>query len=81
MLKEDEDSLVLRMEEAGVKPGGSYQPAECQSQQRVAIIVSLRDRENHLAIFLRYMHPFLQRQQLNYVIIVVEQSGQYPALI
>jgi hypothetical protein len=36
--------------------------------------VPYRNRADHLAVFLRYMHPFLQRQQLSYIIIVVEQS-------
>ncbi len=33
-----------------------------------------RDREEHLKVFLCHMHPILQRQQLDYRIIVVEQS-------
>jgi hypothetical protein len=28
-----------------------------------------------LDIFLHYIHPFLQRQQLDYTIFVVEQTG------
>ncbi|XP_059352980.1 beta-1,4-N-acetylgalactosaminyltransferase bre-4-like [Daphnia carinata] len=38
-------------------------------------MVPYRDRKDHLTVYLRYLHPFLQRQQLNYVIIVVEQSN------
>lgn len=60
---------------SGVNPGGRYEPSDCQSRHKVAIIVPFRNRTEHLTVFLRYMHPFLQRQQLNYVIIVVEQSG------
>jgi hypothetical protein len=33
-----------------------------------------RDREEHLKVFLHHMHPILQRQQLDYRIIVVEQT-------
>lgn len=58
-----------------VRDGGKYEPAECQSQNHIAIVVPYRNRADHLAVFLRYMHPFLQRQQLSYVIIVVEQSN------
>lgn len=65
------------MKEAGLKSGGRYEPSECQSRQKLAIIVPLRNRQDHLTVFLRYMHPFLQRQQLNYAIIVVEQSGKF----
>ncbi len=57
-----------------VRDGGKYEPAECQSRNRIAIVVPYRNRADHLAVFLRYMHPFLQRQQLSYIIIVVEQS-------
>ena len=77
ILNEDESAVELKMREIGVKPGGMYLPAECKSQQKVAIIVAVRNRTDHLTIFLRYMHPFLQRQQLNYIVIVVEQSGQF----
>ena len=34
-----------------------------------------RDRKEHLQLFLRHMHPVLQRQQLDYRIFVVEQAG------
>ena len=34
-----------------------------------------RDRQQHLHLFLRHMHPLLQRQQLDYQIFVVEQAG------
>jgi hypothetical protein len=75
ILKEDEDAVQFKMRKSGIKVGGRYKPAECQSQHKVAIVVPVRNRTDHLTVFLRYMHPFLQRQQLNYIIIVVEQSG------
>lgn len=75
LLKEDEMTVELKMKEAGLKMGGRYEPETCQSRHKVAIVVPYRDRKDHLTVFLRYLHPFLQRQQLNYVIIVVEQSG------
>ena len=58
-----------------LQPGGGYMPSECRSAHNVAIIVPFRDREEHLKIFLHYLHPFLQRQQLNYRIFIVEQYG------
>ena len=40
---------------------------------QAAIIIPYRNRFKQLMIFLRHLHPFLQRQQLMYRIIVVEQ--------
>lgn len=53
-------------------PGGRHKPTECMSRNRVAIIIPFRDREIHLKIFLNNLHEFLQRQQLDYGIFVVE---------
>lgn len=55
-----------------LKPGGRYTPLTCEARHRVAIIVPYRDRETHLKVFLKYIHPFLQQQQLEYGIFVVE---------
>jgi len=62
------------MIQSGVKDGGRYEPTECRARHKIAIVVPVRNRTEHLTIFSRYMHPFLQRQQLSYMIIVVEQS-------
>ncbi|KAI9559237.1 hypothetical protein GHT06_016026 [Daphnia sinensis] len=75
ILEQDEKIVESEMRKAGVQDGGRYEPSECQSRHKVAIVVPYRDRKKNLAIFLRYLHPFLQRQQLSYMIIVVEQSG------
>jgi hypothetical protein len=74
-LKEDQVKIELKMKEAGLRIGGRYEPIECRSRHKVAIVVPYRDRKDHLTVLLHYLHPFLQRQQLNYVIIIVEQSG------
>ncbi|XP_047992575.1 beta-1,4-N-acetylgalactosaminyltransferase bre-4-like isoform X2 [Leguminivora glycinivorella] len=58
-----------------VKLGGRYTPSNCSARNRVAIIVPYRDREENLATFLNHMHPFLIKQQLDYGIFVVEQTG------
>jgi len=55
------------------KLGGAWRPSNCTSQYRIAIVVPYRNRQQHLPIFLRHMHPFLQRQMLDYTIYVVEQ--------
>ena len=42
----------------------------------VIFFIHYRDRKEHLQLFLRHMHPILQRQQLDYRIFVVEQAGE-----
>ena len=39
----------------------------------LAIIVPYRGREEHLQLFIHYIHPFLQKQQVDYRIFIVEQ--------
>ena len=56
-----------------VEPGGHWKPAGCYSRDRVAIVIPFRDRQTHLNILLKYLHPLLQRQQIEYRIFVVEQ--------
>lgn len=56
-----------------VEPGGWYKPLDCQARHRVAVIVPYRNREANLYIFMRYIHPYLQRHQLDYRIFLVEQ--------
>ena len=55
-----------------VRKGGLYQPEDCRPRASVAIIIPYRDRQKHLEIFINHMHSFLQRQQLQYGIFVVE---------
>ncbi|XP_071113251.1 beta-1,4-N-acetylgalactosaminyltransferase bre-4-like [Haliotis cracherodii] len=57
-----------------IKPGGRFQPLDCKSRHRVAIIVPFRDRESHLKILLKNLLPMLERQQLDYGIYVVEMA-------
>ena len=60
-----------------LEQGGHYWPQECQARDRVALIVPYRDRTKHLHVFLLNLHPLLQRQQLDYGIFVIEQTGMY----
>ncbi|NXE16990.1 B4GT3 galactosyltransferase, partial [Lophotis ruficrista] len=53
--------------------GGRYHPSTCEPRSRTAIIIPHRNRETHLGHLLYYLHPFLQRQQLQYGIYVVHQ--------
>ena len=54
------------------QPGGYFKPVNCKVRDTVAVIVPYRDREEHLKTFLDYMHSFLQRQPIQYIIYVVE---------
>ncbi|KFU97409.1 Beta-1,4-galactosyltransferase 4, partial [Pterocles gutturalis] len=54
---------------------GRYHPTECSALQHVAIIIPHRNREKHLLYLLEHLHPFLQRQQLDYGIYVIHQAG------
>ncbi|KAE8621229.1 hypothetical protein XENTR_v10004732 [Xenopus tropicalis] len=54
---------------------GRFQPEGCKSQQKVAILIPHRNRERHLLYLLKHLHPFLQRQQLDYGIYVIHQTG------
>lgn len=56
-----------------LEPGGHYSPPNCEAIQKVAVIIPYRNREKHLLKFLHNIHPFLQKQQAEYVIYVVEQ--------
>ena len=49
-----------------LKDGGCYSPPDCEPISRVLIIVPYRDRAEHLNILLRNIHPFLQRQKIEY---------------
>ena len=68
--------------EHGVIPslGGMFSPTDCKSRQELALIIPYRNREYHLKLLLKHLHPFLQRQKRAYQIIVVEQV-MMPSLI
>ena len=61
------------MELPGVEPGGRWHPQNCSARHRVAVIVPFRDREAHLKLWLRHMHPFLQKQLISYRVFLIEQ--------
>ncbi|XP_041670653.1 beta-1,4-galactosyltransferase 1-like [Cheilinus undulatus] len=56
--------------------GGRYKPQECISPQKVAIIIPFRNRHEHLKHWLFYLHPILQRQQVDYGVYVINQHGE-----
>ncbi|XP_061842457.1 beta-1,4-galactosyltransferase 4-like isoform X2 [Nerophis lumbriciformis] len=60
-----------------VELGGHYRPHDCRARHRTAIIIPYRNRERHLKYLLYNLHPFLQRQQLDYRIYIINQAGNY----
>lgn len=67
---------LVRSENPVLQPGGRYKPTECIAQQKVALIIPFRNRDEHLKYWLYYLHPILQRQQLDYGIYVINQVCQ-----
>uniref|UniRef100_A0AC34Q3A7 Beta-1,4-galactosyltransferase n=1 Tax=Panagrolaimus sp. JU765 TaxID=591449 RepID=A0AC34Q3A7_9BILA len=53
--------------------GGRSKPQYCQARQKVAIIIPYRNRKHQLYILINHLHSYLQRQELDYGIYVVEQ--------
>ncbi|KAI8520898.1 lactose synthase [Branchiostoma belcheri] len=62
-------------ENPDVRLGGKWRPPNCTARHKVAIVIPFRDRETHLQVLLKHLHPILQRQQLDYGVYVVEQYG------
>lgn len=63
----------VRKENPAVQHGGRFKPSQCEALQKVAIIIPFRKREEHLKYWLYYLHPILQRQQLDYGVYVINQ--------
>ncbi|XP_039103012.1 beta-1,4-galactosyltransferase 1 [Hyaena hyaena] len=70
------DLKLVEKQNPEVKVGGRYTPKNCISPHKVAIIIPFRNRQEHLKYWLYYLHPILQRQQLDYGIYVINQAGE-----
>lgn len=70
------DLALVAKQNPQVKVGGRYAPKDCISPHKVAIIIPFRNRQEHLKYWLYYLHPILQRQQLDYGIYVINQAGE-----
>ncbi len=58
-----------------LKNGGKWSPTDGhQTNEKVAIIVPYKNRLKNLKSFLRYMHKYLARQNVEYGIYLVEQA-------
>ncbi|KAJ8271257.1 hypothetical protein COCON_G00101160 [Conger conger] len=67
---------LVRDQNPRVQNGGRFKPDDCVAQQKVAMIIPFRHREEHLKYWLHYLHPILQRQQLDYGVYVINQFGE-----
>ncbi|XP_013400789.1 beta-1,4-N-acetylgalactosaminyltransferase bre-4-like [Lingula anatina] len=54
---------------------GHWKPRSCIARSRVVIIIPYRKRPEHLRHWLAHYHPILQRQMIEYRIVVAEQFG------
>ncbi|XP_061713784.1 beta-1,4-galactosyltransferase 2-like [Cydia pomonella] len=57
---------------------GTFTPEHCNPLFSVAILVTYRNRQKQLDIFLPYMHNFLRRQNIHYKIYLIEQQDLKP---
>ncbi|MBN3319974.1 B4GT1 galactosyltransferase, partial [Atractosteus spatula] len=65
----------IKSQNPELRKGGRYSPKDCIALQKVAIIIPFRKRDEHLKFWLYYLHPILQRQQLDYGVYVINQFG------
>lgn len=57
---------------------GSHVPDNCNPLFSVAILVTYRNRQKQLNLFMPYMHKFLQKQNIHYKIYLIEQQDLRP---
>ena len=72
-IEEIEKSQLFR--KFDIQQGGKSAPKTCRALFKVAIIIPYRDRLENLKLFLNHMHPFLNKQQLEYGIYLVEPEA------
>uniref|UniRef100_A0A3B3YL10 Beta-1,4-galactosyltransferase n=1 Tax=Poecilia mexicana TaxID=48701 RepID=A0A3B3YL10_9TELE len=65
----------IKRDNPNILPGGRFRPKDCVALQKVAVIIPFRKRDEHLKFWLYYLHPVLQRQQLDYGVYVINQDG------
>ncbi|CAH0547564.1 unnamed protein product [Brassicogethes aeneus] len=58
--------------------GGWYSPKTCTSLVKTAIIIPYRNRTDQLNLFLSFFHDFIQKQYVEYRIIIAEQNDSLP---
>ncbi|XP_065098098.1 beta-1,4-galactosyltransferase 1 [Paramisgurnus dabryanus] len=66
---------LVKSQNPELQLGGRFKPKDCIAHQKVAMIIPFRNRDEHLKFWLYYLHPILQRQQLDYGVYVINQEG------
>ncbi|KAM9741485.1 LOW QUALITY PROTEIN: beta-1,4-galactosyltransferase 1 [Menidia menidia] len=66
----------IRRDNPQVRAGGRFRPAGCRARHKMAVIIPFRNRDEHLKYWLHYLHPILQRQQLDYGVYIINQAGE-----
>ncbi|KAI0987624.1 hypothetical protein GJ496_011607 [Pomphorhynchus laevis] len=62
-----------------IKKGGIWYPRKCKPvHEPIALILPVKGRIRQLKLYLSRIHPFLQQQNIPYVIITVNQTGKEP---
>lgn len=74
------DLKLVEKDNPEIREGGRYAPKDCRALQKVAMIIPFRNRDEHLKYWLFYLHPILQRQQLDYGIYVINQVSHRDAI-
>jgi len=64
---------LVESRHVGVLAGGRWTPVNCTAWQKIAIIVTYRERYKHLVLLLNRLHTLLQRQMMYYQIFVIQQ--------
>ncbi|XP_063374961.1 beta-1,4-galactosyltransferase 2-like [Cydia amplana] len=57
---------------------GTFSPAHCNPLFSVAILVTYRNMQKQLDIFLPYIHNFLRKQNIHYKLYLIEQQDLKP---
>ncbi|XP_077557241.1 beta-1,4-N-acetylgalactosaminyltransferase bre-4-like [Haemaphysalis longicornis] len=74
-IKRNVSSLdAVESEFPDVRMGGCFQPKECTSRHRVAILVPYRNRAENLKVLIYNLHRVLATQQIDYGVFVIEQG-------
>ena len=76
--EEVEDFLASSSLLSGMEHGGLWKPRDCRLLKKIAVIVPYGKRMGQLRVFMKHIHPILQRNLIYYRIFVIEQSGIGP---
>jgi NADH:ubiquinone oxidoreductase subunit len=64
--------IETELSDINLEHGGKYMPTKESTTTKVAIIVPYKNRLRNLKTFIRYMHRFLSKQNMEYGIYLVE---------